>query len=169
VWADPISVVDDDDPQRVGHKQFGSELNHPGLVDPVGVSHRVRGRLADGEGNAAGIHRAERAGVGLDRVARLANAFRSRREWRERKTAYLQHLDEVSDDAILRVVLADKVNNARSIVRDYRVEGQTPWEAVPETGPPMTSSGTWRPSEFDLRSKRDRPVARELEVVSGLG
>ena len=48
--------------------------------------------------------------------------------WIERKRRYLAHLPEVEDDAILRVALADKVHNARSIVRDYREEGHTLWE-----------------------------------------
>jgi HD domain len=48
--------------------------------------------------------------------------------WIERKRRYLKHLPEVSDDAILRVALADKVHNARSIVRDYRQEGHRLWE-----------------------------------------
>ena len=46
---------------------------------------------------------------------------------------YLAHLLVVTglvieDDAILRVALADKVHNARSIVRDYREEGHVLWE-----------------------------------------
>ena len=44
--------------------------------------------------------------------------------WIERKRRYLAHLPAVEDDAILRVALADKVHNARSIVRDYREEGE---------------------------------------------
>ncbi len=48
--------------------------------------------------------------------------------WIERKRRYLAHLPEVEDDAILRVALADKVHNARSIVRDYREEGHVLWE-----------------------------------------
>jgi hypothetical protein len=36
----------------------------------------------------------------------------------------------VTDDAVLRVALADKVHNARSIVRDYREEGHCLWERV---------------------------------------
>jgi (p)ppGpp synthase/HD superfamily hydrolase len=49
------------------------------------------------------------------------------RPWAERKQAYLRHLEQVQDDAVLRVALADKVHNARSIVRDYREEGQDLW------------------------------------------
>jgi len=48
--------------------------------------------------------------------------------WIERKRRYLAHLPTVEDDAILRVALADKVHNARSIVRDYREEGHALWE-----------------------------------------
>ena len=50
------------------------------------------------------------------------------RLWRERKASYLAHLPSVTDEAVLRVVLADKVHNARSIVRIYRDEGHSLWE-----------------------------------------
>jgi (p)ppGpp synthase/HD superfamily hydrolase len=50
------------------------------------------------------------------------------RPWRERKAAYLTHLPNVTDRAVLRVVLADKVHNARSIVRIYRDEGHILWD-----------------------------------------
>jgi (p)ppGpp synthase/HD superfamily hydrolase len=49
------------------------------------------------------------------------------RSWRERKEVYLAHLPDVTDDGVLRVVLADKVHNSRSIVRDYRAEGHALW------------------------------------------
>jgi (p)ppGpp synthase/HD superfamily hydrolase len=47
--------------------------------------------------------------------------------WRPRKERYLARLREVDDDGVVRVSLADKVHNARSIVRDYRVEGPRLW------------------------------------------
>lgn len=50
------------------------------------------------------------------------------RSWRERKADYVAHLPEVTDVATLRVSLADKVHNARSIVRGYRVEHEGLWE-----------------------------------------
>ena len=46
--------------------------------------------------------------------------------WRERKEAYLRHLAEASPD-ILRVSMADKVHNARSILADYRQIGEALW------------------------------------------
>jgi (p)ppGpp synthase/HD superfamily hydrolase len=48
--------------------------------------------------------------------------------WIERKRRYLAHLPEVQDDGVLLVALADKVHNARSIVRDYREHGDALWE-----------------------------------------
>jgi (p)ppGpp synthase/HD superfamily hydrolase len=48
--------------------------------------------------------------------------------WRLRKERYLARLREEEDDGVLRVSLADKVHNARSIVRDYRVEGPRLWQ-----------------------------------------
>jgi (p)ppGpp synthase/HD superfamily hydrolase len=49
-------------------------------------------------------------------------------DWLTRKTAYLKHLDKADDDA-LRVSLADKVHNARSILCDLRKPdvGESVW------------------------------------------
>ncbi len=55
--------------------------------------------------------------------------------WIERKRRYLAHLPTVEDDATLRVSLADKVHNARSIVRDYREEGHALWTRFPHRSP----------------------------------
>lgn len=52
--------------------------------------------------------------------------------WIERKRRYLAHLPEVTDDAVLRVALADKVHNARSLVRDLREEGSLVWDRFAE-------------------------------------
>jgi (p)ppGpp synthase/HD superfamily hydrolase len=51
----------------------------------------------------------------------LADTAKGERKahWRERKEAYLAHLRKAESD-ILRVSLADKVHNARAILRDLR-------------------------------------------------
>lgn len=46
--------------------------------------------------------------------------------WRERKEAYLAHLEE-ADQSVLRVSLADKLHNARAIARDLHTHGQSVW------------------------------------------
>jgi (p)ppGpp synthase/HD superfamily hydrolase len=48
--------------------------------------------------------------------------------WRERKRAYLAHLEEDASEAALRVSLADKLHNVRTIVVDYRDLGEALWK-----------------------------------------
>jgi len=47
--------------------------------------------------------------------------------WRERKTAYIEHLAQVGTDTLL-VSVADKLDNARSMLRDYHEHGPKLWE-----------------------------------------
>ena len=46
--------------------------------------------------------------------------------WRERKEKYIAHLKEADADTRL-VSAADKLNNVRSIVSDYRAIGESVW------------------------------------------
>ncbi len=55
--------------------------------------------------------------------------------WSDRKQRYLAHLRQTQDEGILRVALADKVHNARSLVRDYRQDGALLWERFTERTP----------------------------------
>lgn len=53
--------------------------------------------------------------------------------WRERKANYIAHLrDEHTSAGALRVSNADKVHNARCLVRDYREIGEKLWERFNE-------------------------------------
>ena len=67
--------------------------------------------------------------------------------WRERKEAYLRHLDEAST-AVLRVSLADKLHNARSILVDLRADGEDVWKRfnAPRAEQGWTTERCWRPS-----------------------
>jgi (p)ppGpp synthase/HD superfamily hydrolase len=60
----------------------------------------------------------------------LANTAAGERKahWKERKEAYIAHMQDVDTD-ILHVSLADKVHNARSILRDLRKQdvGKNIW------------------------------------------
>lgn len=47
--------------------------------------------------------------------------------WRERKERYIAHLAAVPEGVLL-VSLADKIHNARAILRDYRSVGDDLWE-----------------------------------------
>ena len=48
--------------------------------------------------------------------------------WKERKTKYLAHLHEEKNMDTVLVCAADKLHNARSIVVDYRIEGDELWK-----------------------------------------
>jgi (p)ppGpp synthase/HD superfamily hydrolase len=50
-----------------------------------------------------------------------------KRPWRERKDTYLQHLKSADEETRL-VSAADKLNNLRSILSDYREVGEVIWE-----------------------------------------
>src|SRR5690606_19603421 len=47
--------------------------------------------------------------------------------WRERKEAYLRHLDEAADASIRLVSIADKIHNCRSIVGELKRRGEETW------------------------------------------
>jgi (p)ppGpp synthase/HD superfamily hydrolase len=66
-----------------------------------------------------------------DRVARIVEECSDtdvvpKPPWRARKEAYIAHLEDCSPEA-LRVSLADKLHNARSILADYRQIGDALW------------------------------------------
>ncbi|MBX7432246.1 HD domain-containing protein [Mycobacterium sp. Y57] len=67
-----------------------------------------------------------------DEVARIVDQCSDTDEtpkppWRQRKQAYIAHLADV-DEATLLVSLADKLDNARALLRDYRAHGPALWQ-----------------------------------------
>jgi (p)ppGpp synthase/HD superfamily hydrolase len=84
--------------------------------------------------------------------------------WRARKEAYIAHLADAPEPALL-VSLADKVHNARSIVSDYRVEGPTVFDRFNPD-----SDQHWYYGELaqSFRARLgDAPLVRELESAVG--
>ena len=61
----------------------------------------------------------EHAIVGAFLMKATRGVGQRKAHWQERKEAYLAHLRKADED-ILRVSLADKVHNARAILRDLR-------------------------------------------------
>ena len=47
--------------------------------------------------------------------------------WKKRKKAYIEHICE-TDPALLRVTIADKIDNARAILADHQRLGDQVWE-----------------------------------------
>lgn len=91
----------------------------------------------------------------------LAEDPDDRPPWRQRKNAYLDHLEQ-ADSPVLRVSLADKLHNARAIVFDHRVHGDSLWERFN----PEADAGWYYGALRDLFLRRlPGPQADELARV----
>ena len=164
-----------------GHARKGS--NVPFVSHLLGVCALV---LEDGgnEDEAIGalLHDAVEDQGGLERLDDIRSRFGERvariveecsdsfetpkRPWRERKDAYIAHLDEASPEAT-RVSLADKVYNARTILDDYRQLGDALWERF--TASREETLWYYRSLTNGYSRLRPGPLASELErIVSEL-
>jgi HD domain len=83
--------------------------------------------------------------------------------WRERKEAYIAHLEDAPPE-VVRVSLADKVHNARSVLFDYRLMGEELWTRF---NPDADQLWYYR-SLVDVFSRVSHsPLVDELERVVG--
>lgn len=90
--------------------------------------------------------------------------------WRERKAAYVAHLED-ADPSAVRVSLADKVHNVRTIVLDYRRLGESLWERFDPGADPVwyyrsLADVFARRSSSPLTAELEREVS-ELEALTG--
>ncbi len=89
--------------------------------------------------------------------------------WYERKRAYIAAFPHKSP-AALRVSLADKLHNARSILTDYRTEGDTFWARFGQRGG-LATRVYYRELAAAFERERERigehsaPAIRELRLV----
>jgi (p)ppGpp synthase/HD superfamily hydrolase len=113
----------------------GHLLSVAGLVVNDGGSEdqAIAALLHDAVEDAGGPQTLEeiRANFGED-VARIVQECSDTDEtpkppWRDRKQRYINHLAAVGDDTIL-VSVADKLDNARSMLRDYHTHGPELWQ-----------------------------------------
>jgi hypothetical protein len=81
--------------------------------------------------------------------------------WRERKEAYLAH-SEGQPPSVLRVSLADKLFNARAILRDFLDIGDEVWERFREG----RDAQLWYYSELTAVFKREMPGRTVSELES---
>jgi (p)ppGpp synthase/HD superfamily hydrolase len=109
-----------------------------------------------------------------DRVARvvaacsdsLADTARGEKkaDWQQRKEAYLAHL-RTADEEVLRVSLADKVHNARAILRDLRKPdvGETVWSRFSQ--PREKTLWHYRSLADRFRERLPGQLANELHEI----
>jgi len=83
--------------------------------------------------------------------------------WRSRKEAYIKHLRSASDD-VLRVSIADKVHNARSIATDQDRFGAVVWTRFTSTS---EESRWYYTSLRDIYKERisDSYLIKELDIA----
>ncbi|NLG72238.1 MAG: HD domain-containing protein [Chloroflexi bacterium] len=82
--------------------------------------------------------------------------------WRERKVAYLAHLQFASPE-VLRISLADKLHNARTILSDLREQGNATWERF--NGGREGSLWYYRSLADIFLERCPSPMAYELDQV----
>ena len=84
--------------------------------------------------------------------------------WKERKTRYIAHVRAAGPDA-RRVSCADKLHNARSILRDYRALGERLWDRFSASA----EDNLWYYRELveAFRQPDRTPLVEELERVVG--
>ena len=87
----------------------------------------------------------------------------SKPPWRSRKEAYIKHLRSASDD-VLRVSIADKVHNARSIATDQDRFGAVVWTRFTSTS---EESRWYYTSLRDIYKERisDSYLIKELDIA----
>jgi (p)ppGpp synthase/HD superfamily hydrolase len=101
----------------------------------------------------------------------LANTAKGERKahWQERKDAYIAHLGTADED-ILRVSLADKVHNARAILRDLRKPevGEKVWAHFSQ--PKERTLWYYRSLADQFRKRLPGQLANELrDIIEELG
>jgi (p)ppGpp synthase/HD superfamily hydrolase len=164
---------------HAGQSRKGTTV--PYVAHVLGVCALV---LEDGGGEdeaiAALLHDAVEDGGGLpvlaeirrrfgDRVAEIVWACSDTDEtpkppWKERKVRYIAHVRAAGADA-RRVSCADKLHNARAILRDYRLEGERLWERF--NAPADEQLWYYRALVQAFQQPGRTPLVDELERVVG--
>lgn len=82
--------------------------------------------------------------------------------WKERKQAYIAHIPTASDSVRL-VSAADKLYNARSVLKDYRIMGEALWQRF--AGGKDGTLWYYRSIVQAFRSAGESPLVEELDRV----
>ncbi|MGI0495599.1 HD domain-containing protein [Alkalinema pantanalense CENA528] len=82
--------------------------------------------------------------------------------WKHRKTQYLEQLKTASDDAI-RIILADKLHNARSIHRDLQTHPDQTWQKF--NASPSDIRWFYQSCLTILQQRSQSPMVKELQQI----
>lgn len=104
-----------------------------GGTEDQAIAAVLHDSLEDTDATAADVERRFGAEVASIVVACSDTTVRPKPPWRERKAAYLAHLEDPATPVeVLRVSAADKLHNARSILADLRSVGDATWDRFNE-------------------------------------
>jgi (p)ppGpp synthase/HD superfamily hydrolase len=159
-----------------GQKRKGTEI--PYIAHLLAVTALVLGDggvedeaiaalLHDGPEDRGGRRTLEKIGERFgERVARIVEGCSDTLEspkpkWCPRKKRYLEHLETAPTD-VLRVSLADKVDNARAIAQDFRVHGAAVWTRFN----PESDQGWYYTELLKVFKRRSQsPLVQELALA----
>jgi (p)ppGpp synthase/HD superfamily hydrolase len=85
-------------------------------------------------------------------------------EWVERKRDYLRHVKHAEGETRL-VSAADKLHNVRTILADYRRDGESIWTRF--SGKREGTLWYYRALSDEFRSRGSNRITRELEIAVG--
>ncbi len=83
-------------------------------------------------------------------------------DWKKRKEAYIAHLKD-ADPGVRLIAAADKLHNARAILRDYREVGEQLWERFRASR--EQTLWYYRSLEAVLEDQRNRTLMTELKYT----
>ena len=83
-------------------------------------------------------------------------------EWLQRKEEYLRHLKRADADTRL-VSASDKLHNVRTILTDYRQDGESVWERF--SGKKEGTLWYYRALSNEYQRRRPNRITRELEIA----
>jgi len=123
---------------------LGHLLSVAGLVIEAGgteeqaIAALLHDAAEDQGGEATLAEIEERFGAGVAGIVReCSDTFETPKPpWQARKKAYLEHLPGASGGTIL-VSLADKLDNARALLRDFRSDGPALWQRFTQNDPQL--------------------------------
>lgn len=141
-----------------------SEALEYGATEDEAIAALLHDAIEDCGGRAIALEIRHRFG---DNVAEIVEGCTDsethpKPPWRERKEAYITHLHTASPSVRL-VSAADKLYNARSILKDYRCVGEEIWQRF--TGGRSGSLWYYRAVVDTLNAVDNRPIVAELERV----
>ncbi len=167
---------------RVHDGQTRTGTAAPKMAHLLGVTANVleeggrRGAIDEDEAVAALLHDAAEDGGGRERlddirerfgerVAEIVEALSDSLEpepppWRARKQAYLIALEREDRESVLRISLADKLDNARAIVAAHQTQGDAFWQRFHSLADTLWYYGTLARI---FSAKLPGPMAEELE------